>query len=88
VSYFVYILYSISLDVYYIGFSEDPVSRLVKHLSRHKGFTSRARDWQMVYKETYQEKAVALKREKQLKGWKNKLRIKQLIEKSELKHPD
>ena len=87
-SYFVYILYSPGLDVYYIGVSENPVSRLIKHLSRHKGFTSRAKDWQSVYKEVYKEKSEALKREKQLKAWKSKVRIKQLIEKSVLEHPD
>jgi putative endonuclease len=88
VTYFVYILYSSSLDLYYIGFSENPISRLIKHLSRHKGFTSQARDWQIVYREVFQEKAQALKREKQLKAWKSKVRIRQLIEKSVLEHPD
>jgi len=87
-AYSVYILYSPGLDVYYIGFSEDPASRLIKHLSSQKGFTSKTRDWQIVYEEFFQEKWEALKREKQLKAWKNKSRICQLIEKSVLEHPD
>jgi putative endonuclease len=86
-AYSVYILYSPILDVSHIGFSENPASRLIKHLSSHKGFTSKARDWQMVYKEVFQEKWEALKREKQLKAWKNKNRIRQLIEKSVLSIP-
>ena len=43
--YFCYILYSKSIDHFYIGHTgEDPHERLRKHLSDHKGFTSRAKD--------------------------------------------
>ncbi len=88
-SYFIYILFSSTLDLYYIGFSGNPDLRLNKHLSNHKGFTSKAKDWRIVYKEVFQEKSEALKREKQLKAWKNKIRIKQLIEKYRfVGHPD
>ena len=58
-----YILYSECLDRYYIGYSENPVSRLNKHLSRHDGFTSRAKDWRVVYQEAFTDKSKALKRE-------------------------
>lgn len=67
-SYFVYILYSKSLDLYYIGFSENPEKRLKKHLANHKGFTAKAKDWFICYTEPFSEKKEALKREKQLKG--------------------
>ncbi|SRR5258705_12726207 len=88
-NYFVYILYSAHLDLYYIGFSEDPENRLNKHLSDHKGFTSRTKDWKIVHKEIFQQKSEALKRERQLKAWKNKIRIKELIEKfRSVEHPD
>ncbi|WP_228376810.1 GIY-YIG nuclease family protein [Chryseobacterium formosense] len=40
-----YILYSKSLDKYYIGHScEDLQERLRKHLSNHTGFTDKAKD--------------------------------------------
>ena len=78
-NYFVYILYSSDLDLFYIGISEDPVKRLKKHLANHKGFTGRAKDWKICYTESFPKKADALKREKQLKGWKNRQRIQQLI---------
>ncbi|MGE8553535.1 MAG: GIY-YIG nuclease family protein [Chryseobacterium jejuense] len=40
-----YILYSESLEKYYIGHScDDLQERLRKHLSNHKGFTSKAKD--------------------------------------------
>ncbi len=77
--YFVYILYSKSLDLYYIGSSKNPVERLRKHLSNHKGYTSKAKDWKISYTEFFDSKLLAFKREKQLKGWKNRSRIKELI---------
>ena len=78
-----YILYSASLDKYYIGSTGMNVAaRLVKHLANHKGFTAKAKDWKIVYTEVFSTKTEAVFRERQLKGWKNKLRIQQLISKS------
>ena len=54
--------------------------RLVKHLSNHKGYTSQVKDWQMLYTETYPSNEMAIKREKQIKNWKSKKRIQELIE--------
>ncbi|ACU07032.1 hypothetical protein FIC_00574 [Flavobacteriaceae bacterium 3519-10] len=48
--YFCYILYSKSLDRYYVGHTgENLDERLRKHLSHHHGFTSRAKDWIIIY---------------------------------------
>ena len=82
-AYYVYVLYSEEQDIYYIGSSENPENRLKKHLSNHKGFTSKCKDWNICYSEIYQEKSEAIKRERQLKSWKSKVRIQQLIEKAE-----
>ncbi|MBK6346976.1 MAG: GIY-YIG nuclease family protein [Bacteroidales bacterium] len=47
---FVYILYSESLDKYYVGSTHGTVEeRLYKHNNRQKGFTSAVSDWQSVY---------------------------------------
>ncbi|WHF52661.1 GIY-YIG nuclease family protein [Chryseobacterium gotjawalense] len=76
--YFVYILYSASLDVYYKGFSTDVNKRLEYHLdSKHK-FTSQAKDWIIVYVEEFDEKKEALKEEKRLKKL-NRKSIEKLI---------
>jgi len=83
-TYFVYIFYSEEQDIYYIGSSENPEKRLKKHLSNHIGFTSKCNDWKVYHKEVFQEKSEALKREKQLKAWKSKVRIQQLIEKTKM----
>ena len=40
-----YILFSETLNKYYIGSSEDVLKRLEKHLQNHKGFTGKAKDW-------------------------------------------
>jgi len=78
----VYVLYSASLDKFYIGFTaDDIIERLKKHNSNHKGFTSGYRDWTVYYTESYDLKSNAIKREKQLKAWKSKVRIAQLVKK-------
>ncbi len=77
--FYLYILHSISLEHFYIGCCRDVASRLKKHLSNHKGYTSIAKDWRLVYTESFDTKSEALKREKQLKSWKNKERIRSLI---------
>jgi putative endonuclease len=68
-----YILYSATLNKFYIGFTADAIEiRLEKHLSNHKGFTSKAKDWQIVYIEKFDTKAAAMQREKEIKSWKSK----------------
>ncbi len=77
----VYILHSQSLDKFYIGHTcEDINERLRKHLSDHKGFTSKAKDWKVVYLEQYDTKSLAYERERTIKSWKSKNRIQKLIE--------
>jgi putative endonuclease len=77
---YVYILYSSKLNKYYVGFTTISVEeRLRKHLSNHSGYTSRAKDWEIVYTEEYITKEEAIKREKEIKNWKSSLKIKELI---------
>ena len=78
-----YILYSASLDKFYIGSTTlTPAERLMRHLENHKGFTSKAKDWVIVYKEMYDKLSEARQREIQLKKWKSHQRILQLIKRS------
>ena len=68
------------MNKYYIGSTEGTLeARLKKHLSNHKGFTGKAKDWQLVYHEIYSDKKEALSREKQIKAWKNRKQIEILI---------
>ncbi|OMQ11655.1 GIY-YIG nuclease family protein [[Flexibacter] sp. ATCC 35103] len=78
-SYF-YILYSKSLDQYYIGHtSESLEERLRKHLSNHSGFTAKVKDWTVIYFEEFETKSLAYKRELEVKKWKSSVRVKKLI---------
>ena len=78
--FYVYILYSKLIDIYYVGYTSQEVhNRLRKHLSSHKGFTGKAKDWQIVYFETYTEKKIAILREKTIKSWKSKIKLIELI---------
>ena len=82
---FVYILYSEVLDKYYVGSTQSSIEqRLKKHLSDHKGFTGKAKDWNLVYYEEYTDKQTALYREMQIKAWKSRKQIEILISKNDL----
>ena len=66
--YTVYILYSRLLSKYYVGFTSMDISgRLDRHLLDHGGFTSKAKDWEIVYIEKYDDKSEGLKKEKVIK---------------------
>ncbi len=77
--YYVYILFSDRLNRYYIGSTKDIASRIEAHLWNHKGFTSKAKDWQLRYQEVFETKTEALAREKQIKRWKSRKLIEKLI---------
>ena len=78
--YTVYIIYSSTADKFYIGFTGDEVEeRLRKHNSNHKGFTGRFKDWQIVYTEIFTTKQDAMLREKEIKSWKSRSKIQNLV---------
>ena len=77
--FYVYILYFAAIDKYYTGHTADADTRLYKHNSKHKGFTGQADDWEVVYQEEFDTKAAAMNREKQLKNWKSRTAIENLI---------
>ena len=77
--YHFYILYSLSLDKYYIGHTSEIENRIRKHNASHKGFTGKANDWKVVYTEMFQSKEKAYKRERQVKSWKSRKMISKLI---------
>ena len=75
-----YILWSDSRKRYYVGTTGDSLDqRLRKHNTNHKGFTGKTLDWTLLYHEEFESKAEALKREKEIKGWKSTLKIKKLM---------
>jgi putative endonuclease len=75
----VYIIYSSTKDKFYIGFTSDLEERIIRHNQKSKGFTGNTNDWKIVYTENYTTKSEALLREKQIKSWKSKVKIQELI---------
>jgi putative endonuclease len=85
--FFVYILYSKSLDKYYIGSTENLTRRLEEH-NRGKGnFTSKGVPWLLAYKEEYTNKTNAVKRELAIKKRKSRLYVQHRIDAQRSEYP-
>ncbi|WP_445298479.1 GIY-YIG nuclease family protein [Lacibacter sp. H407] len=79
-TYTVYILYSISFDKYYVGYTGDIIAeRLRRHNSNHNGFTGGSGDWIVKYTECFNNKQDAIQREKEIKSKKSRKYIEALI---------
>jgi putative endonuclease len=76
---FTYILYSKSIDKYYIGYTENLKLRLERHNSGWGKFSSRGIPWEIVYYEEYNSKSEAIKRENEIKKKKSRMYIEDLI---------
>jgi putative endonuclease len=75
----VYILFSETKNRFYIGFTSNLEERLIRHNQKSKGFTGSVDDWKVVYTENYQTKELAHQRELQIKSWKSRMKIQELI---------
>jgi putative endonuclease len=78
--FYVYILYSESLNVHYKGFTSNVEGRLESHLLGKSDFTSKAKDWKLVYTMDFETKRLALVEEKRLKKL-NRASIEKIITK-------
>jgi putative endonuclease len=79
---YLYILESEKNGRYYIGVSEDLNDRLNRHNQGRSLATKAYRPWMLIYSERFDDRRSALARERQLKAWKNRERIGQLIGRS------
>ena len=77
--YFVYILYSPSIDQYYIGQTENPGGRIFRHTNSGSKSTKKANDWIIKYTEEFVSRADAVKREMAIKKKKSRKYIEWLI---------
>ena len=78
--YYVYILYSVCYDTYYVGQTNDIVNRLLRYHSGMEKATRPYIPWQMVCDIEKQTRSEAMILEKKLKNV-SKERIRQFIEK-------
>ncbi len=77
--YFVYIIYSKKRDSFYIGYTANINSRIIKHNSGATISTKSGIPWELVYSEQYVTKTEAIKREKAIKKKKSRKYIEYLI---------
>ena len=77
---FVYVIYSRSVDRYYIGETVDIVERLIQHRMHHYvgSFTSIADDWEVAFSLRFKDRESALKAEKYFKKSKSKVYLNRL----------
>ena len=76
---YTYILYSETLNKYYIGACIDMERKLREHNTGHSKFTSTGIPWKLVYKEEFETLAEAKKRESKIKSMKSRRYIEDLI---------
>ncbi len=78
----VYILYSKKADRYYIGQTSELENRLRRHNRGGSSYTKSGTPWKLVYREKFETRSEAMKREKKLKNAKNLEYIKRVIHSS------
>ena len=75
-----YILYSQTLDHYYVGSTAlDMETRLNKHLTEHRGYTAKSKDWRIEFERNFNTIEEAYAFERQIKKWKSRRAIENLI---------
>ncbi|MBI5361277.1 MAG: GIY-YIG nuclease family protein [Planctomycetes bacterium] len=75
-----YILRSKITGCYYIGHTVNLEQRLEDHNLGRAGWTRSQRPWELVYKEFYNTRKAAIKREKYLKSQKNRKFLERMID--------
>jgi putative endonuclease len=78
-AFYLYILKSKVNERFYIGTTADLNDRIKRHNEGRSKSTKLGRPWEVVYTEEFDNRSKALARERQLKNWKNRKRIEDLI---------
>ena len=80
--YYIYVLKSLSHGTLYIGSSDDPDDRLENEHNKGKvRYTKGRMPWKLVYKEEFNTRSEAMKRERLLKTGQGREFLKKLLEK-------
>lgn len=80
--YFVYILQSAATGRYYIGQTNDVEERLERHNAGLTRSGKRDGPWVLVYREEFERRGEAMRRERAMKSWKSRRAIEKLIGRS------
>ena len=76
---FLYILQSQRTGNFYVGSTNDLPRRLAEHARDPTPSTRRRGPWQLVYKEEWSSLSEARRRERQIKSWKSRKAIAELL---------
>ena len=79
-SFTVYAIYSESIDIIYVGQTNNLAQRIKDHNSGHSNYTSKAKDWQLFYSENLNSRSEAMIREKQLKTSRGRAFLREKLE--------
>ena len=76
----VYILYSQTIDTYYVGSTGNLEDRMIRHTAGRSKYTKRGIPWTLVYTKEYATKAEACREEYHIKAEKSRKYIEQLVQ--------
>lgn len=77
--FFVYILQSQSTGRYYIGQTKNLPERVAYHNANYSRALKNRGPWKLVYREEYGTRGEAVRRERQIKSWKDRSLIERLV---------
>ena len=77
--FYVYIIYSVKLDIYYVGSTGNLEDRLKRHNSGRSTFTKPGVPWELVYQKKFSTKSDACKFEYYVKSQKSRIFIESII---------
>jgi putative endonuclease len=79
VPFYVYILQSETTNRYYIGQTIDVEERLAYHNANYSKSLKNRGPWRLMYQEQYLTRTAAVRRERELKAWKDRAMIERLV---------
>ena len=77
--YHLYILQSEASGRYYVGQTGRLEARLAEHNSNCSKALKNRGPWKLIYSEAYESRAEAVRRERQIKSWKDRSMIERLV---------
>ena len=82
-SYCVYILYSVSVDRYYVGQTSNLEEQLKRHNQGKSKYTKSGIPWTLKYKESFTSRTEAMVKEKEIKSSESREQIIRYIQSDE-----
>ena len=77
--FYVYILQSLKDQSYYIGQTKNVSNRLERRNRRRQSATRSKVPWELIYTEPFPTRSQAVRRELEIKSWKSRQAIKELL---------